>query len=238
VKAIDRLAPEHEHEFEAVPGLPEALPPGETVLWQGRPQALAMARQALRLDLIGLYFAGLMAWRLALSWMDGDSAAQTALALARMLPPMALAVGLLLGLGWLMARTTLYTLTNRRVVMRLGIVLGITFNLPFSRIETARLKSRRDGSGDIALVLAGGDRIAYLHLWPHVRPWHLRQTEPMLRGLPQAAEVAQRLSQAWQLARGESATTVMPTLPTTAPNSAPASSGRSLPGYASPASLA
>ncbi|MDP4301369.1 photosynthetic complex putative assembly protein PuhB [Leptothrix discophora] len=234
MKAVDRLAPEHEHEFEAVPGLPEALPPGETVLWQGRPQALAMARQALRLDIIAVYFAGLMAWRLVLSLMDGDSAAQTAMALARLLPPIAVATGLLLGLGWLMARTTLYTLTNRRVVMRLGIVLGITFNLPLSRIEAARLKPRRDGGGDIALVLAGGDRIAYLHLWPHVRPWRMRQTEPMLRALPQAAEVAQRLSQAWQLARGESPTATTARLPTTAP----ASSGHSLPGYASPASLA
>ena len=27
----------HEHEFEAAYGLPEALPKGETILWQGSP---------------------------------------------------------------------------------------------------------------------------------------------------------------------------------------------------------
>ncbi len=203
MKAVDRLAPEHEHEFEALPGLPEPLPPGETVLWQGRPQALSMARQALWLDRIAIYFAALLVWRLVAGQLDGEDATTTALALARMLMPMSVAGGLLLGLGWLMARSTLYTVTSRRVVMRIGVVLGITFNLPLSRIATARLKPHRDGSGDLALVLSGGDRIAYLHLWPHVRPWHLKSTEPMLRALPDAALAAERLTQAWQAVQGQ-----------------------------------
>ena len=33
------------------------------------------------------------------------------------------------------ARTTLYTLTDRRVVMRIGIVLTVAYNLPLVRIE-------------------------------------------------------------------------------------------------------
>ena len=37
----------HEHEFEAAPGLPEKLPQGERILWQGAPDALALARAAL-----------------------------------------------------------------------------------------------------------------------------------------------------------------------------------------------
>jgi hypothetical protein len=198
VKAVDRLAPEHEHEFEALPGLPEPLPAGESVLWQGRPQAWAMARRALWLDRIGLYFAALLAWRLVAGQMDGEDATTTALALARMLMPMGLAGGLLAGLGWLMARSTLYTITSRRVVMRIGVVLGITFNLPLARIATARLRPQRDGTGDLALVLGDGDRIAYLHLWPHVRPWRLKDTEPMLRALPDAAAAAEQLTRAWQ----------------------------------------
>ncbi len=203
MKAVDRLAPEHEHEFEAAPGLPEPLPAGEHIVWQGRPRPLAMARQALWLDGIAVYFAALLVWRLAEGQLDGESAGTTALALARMLMPMSLATGLLLGLGWLMARTTLYTLTSRRVVMRIGVVLGITYNLPLSHIATARLKPHRDGTGDLALVLTGGDRIAYLHLWPHVRPWHLKSTEPSLRALPDAAVAAERLTQAWLAVRAE-----------------------------------
>ncbi|MGY0195790.1 photosynthetic complex putative assembly protein PuhB [Leptothrix sp. BB-4] len=205
MKAVDRLAPEHEHEFEATPGLPEPLPAGETVLWQGRPATWPLARRALWLDRIAVYFAALLAWRLVAGQLDGEDATTTALALARMLMPMSLAGGLLAGFGWLMARSTLYTITSRRVVMRIGVVLGITFNLPLARIATARLKPHRDGSGDLALVLSGGDRIAYLHLWPHVRPWHLKSTEPMLRGLPDAELAAERLTQAWQAVQAGSA---------------------------------
>ena len=68
---VDLLTPEHEHEFEAAHGLPEALPAGETQLWQGSPDALLMARQALHLDLLLVYFGGLLAWRGIGSWYDG-----------------------------------------------------------------------------------------------------------------------------------------------------------------------
>ena len=35
---------------EPVPGLPGHLPPGEVVLWQGRPDAWRLAREAFALD--------------------------------------------------------------------------------------------------------------------------------------------------------------------------------------------
>ena len=117
--------------------------------------------------------------------------------LAALLAPLALlALALLTVLAWLSSRTTVYTLTNRRVVMRVGIVLSITFNLPLRQVESAGLRPVRGGHGDIALVLAPGERIAYLHLWPHVRPWQLRRTQPMLRCVADAATVGQLLTRA------------------------------------------
>lgn len=196
---VNLLEPTHEHEFEAVRGLPEALPDGEVQLWQGSPDARLLARQALHLDLVGAYFAGLLAWRGVASWQDGASLGQTLGAMAGMLPLIALACGLLATIAWLMARTTVYTITNRRVVMRVGIVLSITFNLPFAQIASADWRKRGHG-GDIVLTLSGKDRIAYLHLWPHVRPWHLRRTQPMLRALADAPAVAAHLAQALQQA--------------------------------------
>ena len=212
---VDLLTPEHEHEFEAAHGLPEALPAGEVQLWQGRPDALLMARQALHLDALLLYFGALLAWRVLGSWYDGATPGQTGLALAGMLPLIALALGLLSVIAWLIARTTVYTLTNRRVVMRLGVVLSITFNLPYAQIASAGFRARgpREGKGgDIVLSLAGSDRIAYLHLWPHVRPWQLRRTQPMLRGLADAGTVAQILANALQQAEAARAdhTTALP----------------------------
>lgn len=197
MKAVNLVTPEHEHEFEAVHGLPEALPAGEHLLWQGSPDALALARQALHVDKLAIYFGALLAWRLIIGLHDGQSAVQIAQALTGMLPLAVVALALLGGIAWLIARTTVYTLTNRRVVMRIGVVLSITFNLPFAEIKAADLRLRgHRGIGDITLQLGGEGRIAYLHLWPHARPWRLRQTEPMLRALPEAAAVAQRLAAA------------------------------------------
>jgi hypothetical protein len=101
------------------------------------------------------------------------------------------ALGMLAFIAWLSARSAIYTVTNRRVVMRIGVVLTLTFNIPFKRIAAAGLHLNADGSGDLPLQLAGDDRIAYLHLWPHARPWRVGQPEPMLRCVPDAAAVAQ-----------------------------------------------
>jgi hypothetical protein len=54
--------------------------------------------------------------------------------------------------------------------------------------------------GDIAIELDGPDRIAYLHLWPHARPWELNRPQPMLRALADVAAVGSLLHTAWQQA--------------------------------------
>jgi hypothetical protein len=102
----------------------------------------------------------------------------------------AAAVVILWGVAWVMARAAVYTLTNRRVVMRIGAALQVTFNLPFKQIETASLDLRKGGTGTIALRLTEGSKIAYLVAWPHVRPWHMARTEPALRCIPDAGRVA------------------------------------------------
>lgn len=190
MKAINLLAPAHEHEFEAAEGLPEALPRGERLLWQGRPQVLALARQALHADAVAAYFGLLAAWRLASGLYDGQGWARAGADALGLLLPAVLALSLLLMLAWLMSRTTAYTLTNRRLVMRIGIVLSITFNLPLKRLARVDLRRRAKGYGDLVLTLKPGDRIAYPHLWPHARPWQLKNPQPMLRALPDVDALA------------------------------------------------
>ena len=77
--------------------------------------------------------------------------------------------------AWWAASTTLYSVTDKRVIMRIGIVLSLTLNLPFRRLRAADLKLSQDGHGDIALALPDTDRIGWFHLWPHQRAWHVRQ---------------------------------------------------------------
>ena len=196
----------HEHEFEPQFGLPERLPGNERILWQGSPAVAALAQSAFHLRKIALYFAVLLVARAAQEVSSGASALEVLLAL-KWLAPLAL-TGLLIvwTLAWLTARTTVYTLTNKRVVMRLGIVLTVTFNLPLSRIASADLRALDAGHGDITLALKGEDRIAWVHLWPSVRPWRIARPEPTLRAIAGAGAVASQLSVAWAGVSGHAAT--------------------------------
>ncbi len=106
------------------------------------------------------------------------------------------AVALLATFAWLVARTTIYTITTRRVVMRFGVAMPMTIQMAFSKIDSVGLHVWLDGSGDIALTLQPGQRIAYLVLWPHARPWKMSKAEPTLRCVREAAVVAQILGRA------------------------------------------
>ena len=185
-----------EHEFEAAHGLPQALPAGEHVLWQGAPDWRVMARDAMHTRSLSVYFGLLLAWRGATVLGNGGTLLEAAQAVLWVLPLAVIAIAVLALMGWLVSRTSVYTITDKRVVMRIGVVLSITFNLPYSKIESASLRTSADGSGDLSLVLAPSDHIAYANLWPHVRPWQLRRTQPMLRALADARAVATVLSAA------------------------------------------
>ena len=187
-----------EHDDEAMPGLPAPLPAGERLLWRGAPAWRVLARRSFHLGKVSVYFGVLIAWQFISALVDSGSAATALAATVWTLPLVALAIGLIALLAWLVASNTVYTLTDRRVVMRVGVVLTVTFNLPLRRIETARLHALPGGAGDIALVLNAEDRIGYIHLWPHARPWHFSRTEPMLRALPDAPAVAALLADALQ----------------------------------------
>lgn len=187
----------HEHEFEAAYGLPEPLPKGESILWQGAPDFADLAVRVFHMKKVAVYFAVLVAIR---GFFLDSSGAGTVTVLLGMLIVAGLALTALAALGilaWLTARTTAYTLTDQRIVMRIGIVLTLTFNLPLKRIQTAGLQLDARGSGDIPLALSGGDRIGWLNLWPHVRAWRVANPEPMLRCVPNAEAVAIALQKAW-----------------------------------------
>jgi hypothetical protein len=192
-----------EHEFEAEHGLPEPLPRNERLLWQGTPDWRALAVNAFHVRKLIVYFGVILLARGAAILSDGGTAAQAAIGVLWLAPLAVIAVAIAVSLAQLSARTAVYTITDRRVVMRVGIVLTVTFNLPFRSIQNADLRiDPHGGTGDIALALKAPDRIAYLHLWPHARRWRFARPEPTLRGVPDAAVVARILSSAWSQATG------------------------------------
>jgi Bacterial PH domain len=195
-----------EYEFDAQYGLPEALPPGERILWQGAPDWQALARRVFHVDKVALYFALLLVWRVAGVLSDGGAAFDALASLTWLLPLFALALGLLVLLARWTAHTTVYTLTDQRIVLRIGIVLTVAYNLPLARIESADLHAERGGCTDIALTLERDTRIAWLQLWPHVRPWRVARPQPMLRALRDAKAVSALLAQAWSQANAVAGT--------------------------------
>lgn len=202
--ATHRHSAGHEHDFEPMRGLPEMLPADEHILWQGSPDWRSLAVRAFHLRKLAVYFSALLLLRAGLVMaLDGGTVQQ---ALRSLLVPgtlALLALALVATLAWLSARTSVYTITDKRVVMRVGIVLTLAFNLPYARVAAADLKRGASNDvGDIALTLSGGDRIAWLNLWPHARPWQVARPQPTLRCVPQATAVAQQLCMAWAQATG------------------------------------
>jgi hypothetical protein len=188
-----------EHDFEPIRGLPGVPPEGETILWQGAPDPLLLAQQAFHIRAVGGYFAAMLIWR-AGSAVIGGEAPLKALGSAASVTPIALVALALLGfLAWLNSRSTVYTITNRRVVLRFGAAIPKAINIPFGIIEGAALKPESNGCGDLALSLKAPNKIAFLQLWPHARPWRMSAPQPTLRAIPNADEVAMILASALAL---------------------------------------
>ncbi len=186
---LPRGIPPHEQR-----GLPGPLPADEICLWQGSPSWTALARRALHLRGLALYFSALALWRGADVWVETGSPASALVAASWLVALGACAIGLLGAYAWFAARSTTYTITTRRVVMSFGIALPMTLNIPFKAIGSAALKVHPDGTGDIPLELTGRHRSSFLVLWPHARPWRLSPVQPMLRAIPDGRAVADLLA--------------------------------------------
>ncbi|MEL7543428.1 MAG: photosynthetic complex putative assembly protein PuhB [Pseudomonadota bacterium] len=192
-------------DFEVAPGLPTSLPEGERILWRGAPDATSFARRVLHVRAVAVYFALLFAWYL----LEQNGVALTGGALAPISGALWLviaavaAVGILSALAWGYARTTVYILTDKRLIVRTGIALPITFNLPLAHVTGADLKQWSDGTGTIALAIDGTAHLAYPHLWPSVRPWHVLHPQPALRCIGDAQLVATLLTDAYRAVLAE-----------------------------------
>ena len=185
-------------DFDPVRGLPEVLPAGERMLWQGSPRWQDMALHAFHVRKVAVYFAVITLSVVVLRLSDGSSLLDALKPVLWYLPLTLVAVSLLSGLAWASAKTTIYTITTKRIVLRIGIALPMSLNVPFSLIENAGLRTYASGAGDIPVELKGDDRVAWLILWPHARPFHLKNPQPMLRAVPQAETIAKLLADALQ----------------------------------------
>jgi hypothetical protein len=166
-----------EYENEPIKGLPGFLPKDESIVWQGSPDWRSMARGVFHTRLVAAWFI-LVAMAAFVAGGTGLTGAIVTLCVA------ALGLAVLAGLAWAQARTTVYTLTQKRIVMRFGVALPKCVNLPLAQIASADLKPTGPDHCDIALTVAGRFPLGWLQMWPHVRPWKVASPQPMLRGVP------------------------------------------------------
>lgn len=176
-----------EYEHEPIRGLPGELPEGEHIVWQGAPDWRVFARSALYTRWIAGYFLVMVLFALVNGSLFG--------VVGTLVAGMA-CLGLLSLYAVAVSRTTVYTITNRRVVLRIGVALNTCINIPHKLIGAADMREQGSGFGDIALTITGPHRPGYAVLWPHARPFRFGAPEPMLRALPDAFSTAELLARA------------------------------------------
>jgi len=185
-----------EFEIEPVRGLPETPPGDEKILWQGAPDGAAVAWRSLHGRLAAGYFGVLGLAVVASNLIEGSTTATAVSAAVPFAVLTAATLALLRLIGRLVERTTVYTITNRRLAMRIGVALPITLNIPFTKIASADVRLLADGKGDISLRPSEAMKLTYFHLWPHVRGARLSHPEPTLLCVPDAQGVASLLVEA------------------------------------------
>lgn len=170
------------------------LEPGEQILWQGRPEVSALRRHLLKMRWLAAYFAVLLGWKLTLIVAVRGMRPQEVFDTAVLLAQGAALTGILAYLAWALARSTTYTVTTLRVVIRHGIALQGTVDIPLRAIRSVAVRIHYDGIGDVALTVRDGGGVGLSKLWPNVRGLSLSAPVPMLRGLRDAAVLGGQLA--------------------------------------------
>jgi hypothetical protein len=177
-------------------GLPGPLPEGGGLRWQGAPRGGALARRAFHVRKVAFYFGLLILLRVVLL-ITGSATLPEVVASALWLTTLAaLAIAILTLLAWAYSKTTVYSITDRRLIIRFGVALPMTVNIPFKVVESAGLKVYKDGTGDIPLTLVKHQRVNYIIMWPNVRPWYFMPAQPMIRCIADPETVAELLADA------------------------------------------
>ena len=170
------------------------MEPGERLLWRGRPDAGAFARRVFRTRWLAAAALIIAVLRAGWIWMDTQNAAAAVVVGGVTLLMGIAAVALFYGLALWMARSTCYSLTDRRLRIAFGAALPKSMDIPLHIVDSAGLKTLSGGAGDIALKPNARTPFSYLLLWPHARPWAVGAPEPMLRAVPDAGAVAETLA--------------------------------------------
>jgi Bacterial PH domain len=175
-------------------GLPDHLPDGESLLWQGRPDWQRLAINAFHVRKVAAYFTVLIVGQGVFRLANRASLAEAVTAVPILAALGIAACAILAGLAYASAKTTRYTLTSKRALMKVGIALPVIINLPFRQIDGVSFANTGKGCGTLVFRTGGATRLAYLLLWPHAKPWQITNPQPAFRDIPDVETVASRMA--------------------------------------------
>lgn len=175
-------------------GLPDHLPEGESLLWQGRPDWMRLAVNAFHVRKVAAYFAVIIVGQAVLRLAEGATWAEAFKAVPVLVGLGIAACAILLILAYASAKTTRYSLTSKRVLMKIGIALPVIVNIPYRQVDSVSFAITGGTRGNIIFKTGGETRLAYLLLWPHARPWYITKPQPALREIADVETVASRLA--------------------------------------------
>ena len=180
---------EYKTKFEAPKNILDAIPNGESILWKGRPSLWGFSWNLFGLKWITLYLSMLSIVSVARFFASDFYTAFYVDFLPFFLSGIFASI-ILIGLAATQTYSTVYIITENRVIIKTGAALSFLISMPFKKIKEVNLQKRGASIGTISFELLSEKRVPYISCWPSVRPWKFKRTQPAFSCIGSVDEVA------------------------------------------------
>ena len=192
---------EYKTKFEVHKNILDAIPEGESILWKGKPSFWGFSWYFFGLKLLAFYLIILsvvFAARLTVT----DFFTAFVVDFLPFLLSGILTSCILMALAKIQSQSSVYIITENRVIIKSGAALSFLISMPFKKIKAVNLQKRKGSLGTISFELNSGKRVPYISCWPSVRPWRFKKTEPAFSCIENVDEVATILRKSVMAGRG------------------------------------
>ena len=180
---------EYKTKFEAPKNILDAIPDGESILWKGKPSLWGFSWNLFGLKWITFYLSILSVVSIARFFASDFHTAFYIDFLPFFLSGIFASI-ILIGLAAIQAYSTVYIITENRVIIKTGAALSFLISMPFKKIKEVNLQKRGTSIGTISFELLSKKRVPYISCWPSVRPWKFKRTQPAFSCVGSVDEVA------------------------------------------------
>ena len=180
---------EYKTKFEVHKNILDAIPEGESILWKGKPSFWGFSWYFFGLKLLAFYLIILSVVFAARLTVTDFFTAFVVDFLPFLLSGILTSI-ILMALAKIQSQSSVYIITENRVIIKSGAALSFLISMPFKKIKAVNLQKRKGSLGTISFELNSGKRVPYISCWPSVRPWRFKKTEPAFSCIENVDEVA------------------------------------------------